>query len=519
MGLFCSCFQQNDIDMDYNIMNNQIMKTTTKHDLMDTTDTTSNTTTTTTSTSTAVINVVGVIDNTLEIKKRERLAQKRKLEMKLCQEKKIKIIEDADLGVDNRYMLCYYSGAGSFGTVYSACSTKDEFLNDKYPFVVKKIYSLFSNVFNTKCILREILFARWLNHPHILKLHDIIPPKQENRFDDIVLVYPRYDTDLHYILNSNQILTEAHIQLFMYQIIYALVYLHSMNIMHRDIKPANIFVNSDCHVVLGDLGTTRVHSDFMNEHVCTRWYRSPELILSSTRYDTALDMWSLGCVFAQLLGGQHGAKQKDTNAIFRGTTCFPTSLGSPKNKYAFKSDTDQLNVIFNTIGTPSDSDIDSIISTDINTENTKKYLSTLPKRNPIRWDQRFPHASPHAIDLLGKLICIDPKKRITAEEALLHPFIFGMRYGNEQFQYTMNDNLKQRLNEFETKFIANPHHLRPLFLKEIHEIRDINNTKINTESTTVDYKKVITTYNSAPAATTSCPQDDAASNALATQKP
>merc|ERR1711991_810807 len=112
------------------------------------------------------------------------------------------------------------------------------------------------------------------------------------------------ETDLHQIIASPQNLSDEHVQYFVYQILCGLNHLHSANILHRDLKPSNLLVNGDCELKFADFGLARVEShldDFMTEYVTTKWYRAPEVILSWKEYTKAIDVWSTGCIFAELM--------------------------------------------------------------------------------------------------------------------------------------------------------------------------------------------------------------------------
>ena len=117
---------------------------------------------------------------------------------------------------------------------------------------------------------------------------------------------------MHQIIGSPQALTDDHVQYFLYQILRGLKYIHSANVLHRDLKPSNILLNGNCDLKICDFGLARVakanqtDNGFMTEYVATRWYRAPEIMLSWKEYTKAIDVWSVGCIFAELLGRLRG---------------------------------------------------------------------------------------------------------------------------------------------------------------------------------------------------------------------
>ena len=138
----------------------------------------------------------------------------------------------------------------------------------------------------------------------MIKLVDIIKPNDLN-FTDIYLVFEYMQTDLEKVINSKMNLTDEHIKFFVYQILKGIYYLHSGDVIHRDIKPDNLLVNKNCQLKICDMGLARKFeeiSDHKTFYVVTRWYRAPEIILSSQDYSKSIDIWSVGCVFAELLG-------------------------------------------------------------------------------------------------------------------------------------------------------------------------------------------------------------------------
>jgi mitogen-activated protein kinase 1/3 len=157
----------------------------------------------------------------------------------------------------------------------------------------------------------------------------------------------------------------------------------------------------------------------LTKHVVTRWYRAPELILIQP-YTSAVDIWSLGCILAELLSMQEGsvAGYEDRKPLFPGGTCYP--LSGDLDKIKTEERLDQLSVIFGIIGTPSPEDIASI-------GNANEYIKSMQKTKGKPLENIFPAADPAAIDLLKKMLKFNPKLRCTAEEALEHHFFKGVR--------------------------------------------------------------------------------------------
>nr|XP_027201339.1 mitogen-activated protein kinase 4-like [Dermatophagoides pteronyssinus] len=197
----------------------------------------------------------------------------------------------------NRYELRGLLGVGSYGRVWAAY---DRVL--KKLVAVKRINKLFSDLTDCKRILREIcILNRLPNHNNIVKLLDCFIDEEQTieNFDTLYLVMDISDSDLRKILKQNVYLTEMHVLTLMYHLLCGILYLHSAGIYHRDLKPANCLVNQNCTVKICDLGLARTNQ--LTSHVVTRWYRAPELILLQPNYDEKIDVWSIGCIFGELL--------------------------------------------------------------------------------------------------------------------------------------------------------------------------------------------------------------------------
>lgn len=189
-------------------------------------------------------------------------------------------------------------GRGAYGIVCSAVNSETG-----EEVAIKKIGNAFDNRIDAKRTLREIKLLRHMDHENIVAIRDIIRPPTRENFNDVYIVYELMDTDLHQIIRSNQPLTEDHCQYFLYQLLRGLKYIHSAKVLHRDLKPSNLLLNANCDLKICDFGLARTTSetDFMTEYVVTRWYRAPELLLNCSEYTAAIDVWSVGCIFMELL--------------------------------------------------------------------------------------------------------------------------------------------------------------------------------------------------------------------------
>ena len=148
-----------------------------------------------------------------------------------------------------------------------------------------------------------------------MSFNSIMLPKSRETFNDLYVVSDLMNTDLASIIKSPQNLSDNHIQFFIYQILRGLKYMHSANIIHRDLvradqqKPRNLLVNRNCDLCICDFGLARAigedtnaPSNIMTDYVATRWYRAPELLLGQTKYGPSVDVWSVGCILAELIG-------------------------------------------------------------------------------------------------------------------------------------------------------------------------------------------------------------------------
>ena len=180
----------------------------------------------------------------------------------------------------------------------------------------------------------------------------------------------------------------------------------------------------------------------LSVHVVSRWYRAPELILIETNYTSSIDVWSVGCIFGELMMmiKENAKTFMDRAPLFPGQSCFPLSPpGSKKvkvNEFGFPNEkADQLNIIFDVIGSPDEESMGFVSD-----PNAVLYLKSLSqkKKNKINFKSKFPGSSDESLDLLQKMLIFDPKKRITVQESLEHPFFKSVRDPSKEEEATFN---------------------------------------------------------------------------------
>ncbi|KAI4387997.1 hypothetical protein MLD38_000375 [Melastoma candidum] len=312
--------------------------------------------------------------------------------------KKMKEMEFfSEYGDANRYKILDVIGKGSYGVV---CAAVDTHTGEKV--AIKKINNIFEHISDAIRILREVKLLRLLRHPDIVDIKSIMLPPSKREFKDIYVVFELMESDLHQVIKANDDLTREHHQFFLYQMLRALKYMHTASVYHRDLKPKNILANANCKLKVCDFGLARVAFNdapstvFWTDYVATRWYRAPELCGSFfSKYTPAIDIWSIGCILAEVLTGK---------PLFPGKTVVH-----------------QLDLITDLLGTPPPESISGVRN-----EKARKYLAEMRKKQPVPFSQKFPNADPLALRLLQRLLAFDAHDRPTAEEALADPYFKGL---------------------------------------------------------------------------------------------
>uniref|UniRef100_A0A8C0ZGM1 mitogen-activated protein kinase n=1 Tax=Cyanistes caeruleus TaxID=156563 RepID=A0A8C0ZGM1_CYACU len=264
---------------------------------------------------------------------------------------------------------------------------------------IKKLYRPFQSELFAKRAYRELRLLKHMKHENVINLIGFLS------FFSFVLSYlvmPFMGTDLSKIMKHEK-LTEDRIQFLVYQMLKGLKYIHSSGIIHRDLKPGNLAVNEDCELKILDFGLARHTDSEMTGYVVTRWYRAPEVILNWMHYTQTVDIWSVGCIMAEMITGR---------PLFKGNDHL-----------------DQLTEIMKVTGTPTQDFVQKLHSQD-----AKNYIKSLPKVQKKDFASILKYANPLAVNLLEKMLVLDAEKRVTAAEALMHPYFEPVHDPEEEIE-------------------------------------------------------------------------------------
>ncbi|XP_056603661.1 mitogen-activated protein kinase 12b isoform X2 [Triplophysa dalaica] len=331
-------------------------------------------------------------------------------------------------------------GTGAYGTVCSAIDRKTG-----VRVAIKKLHRPFQSRLFAKRAYRELRLLKHMKHENVIGLLDVFTSEiLLDRFQDFYLVMPYMGTDLGKLMKMER-LSEDRIQFLVYQILRGLKYIHSAGIIHRDLKPGNLAVNQDCELKILDFGLARQADSEMTGYVVTRWYRAPEVILNWMHYSQTVDIWSVGCIMAEMLLGR---------PLFKGNDHL-----------------DQLREIMKITGTPAQDFIMKLQSQD-----AKNYIRGLPKVPKKDLNTIFFKASSEAVGALDRMLVLDPEKRVSAAEALELPLFTEFREPEEEtealpYDHSM-DNMELPLDQWKRHTFTEILSFQP----PITEIRDSKET-------------------------------------------
>ncbi|KAH0928039.1 hypothetical protein HID58_020295 [Brassica napus] len=278
-------------------------------------------------------------------------------------------------------------GQGTYSNVFRACE-----VSTGRVMALKKIRVQNFDTENIRFIAREIMILRRLDHPNIMKLEGIIASRNSN---SMYFVFDYMEHDLEGLCSSPDInFTEAQIKCYMQQLLLAVEHCHLRGIMHRDIKAANILVNNKGVLKLADFGLANIvtprNKNQLTSRVVTLWYRAPELLMGSTSYSVSVDLWSVGCVFAEILTGRPPLKGR--------------------------TEIEQLHKIYKLCGSPDE----ELWRNNKLHPQTKMFGQQHQYEGCLR--ETFEEFPKTAVNLLENLFSIDPEKRGTASSALMSEY-------------------------------------------------------------------------------------------------
>ncbi|VDL72703.1 unnamed protein product [Nippostrongylus brasiliensis] len=376
--------------------------------------------------------------------------------------------EDVDGHVLDKYDLQKRLGKGAYGIVWKAVDRRS-----KEVVALKKIFDAFRNQTDSQRTFREVMFLQEFGrHPNVIKLFNILKADNDR---DIYLVFEYMEADLHNVIKKMTILKDVHKQYIMCQLFRAIRFLHSGNVLHSRVAKLSIHSFIPAHVsrTFVRARESNLLEDYpegqnmpeLTEYVATRWYRSPEILLAAKRYTKGVDMWSLGCILAEMLLGR---------ALFPGTSTI-----------------NQIERIMNSISRPSRSDIESIGS-----HYAMSVLEKMPQRPRKTLESMINTSNPHALDLIHRLLIFAPHRRLTVEQCLVHPYVVQFHNPADEpiLPYDVNlplpDHIQLSIDDYRNKLYdmmnQKKTHIRRIQHEKIKQIeRPRTTTTVATPSSTV----------------------------------
>jgi len=277
-------------------------------------------------------------------------------------------------------------GEGTYGVVYKAQDSTGGI------YALKTIRLEAEDEGIPSTAIREISLLKELQHPNIVRLCDVIHTERK-----LTLVFEYLDQDLKKLLDMcDGGLDAATTKSFLYQLLRGIAYCHQHRVLHRDLKPQNLLINREGALKLADFGLARAFGIPVRSYtheVVTLWYRAPDVLMGSRKYSTPVDIWSVGCIFAEMVNGR---------PLFPGN-----------------ADADQLQKIFKVLGTPSDTTWPTITE-------LPDWKPDFPQYEPQPWLSIVPNLDPTGVDLLSKMLQYYPDRRVLGKLAMEHEYFRGL---------------------------------------------------------------------------------------------
>ncbi|XP_034311681.1 cyclin-dependent kinase 1-like [Crassostrea angulata] len=280
-------------------------------------------------------------------------------------------------------------GEGTYGVVYKGRNKKSGRL-----VALKKIRLESEEEGVPSTAIREISLLKELQHPNIVCLEDVL--MQENK---LYLVFEFLSMDLKRYMDTipnGQFMDKMLVKSYLYQIMQSILFCHQRRVLHRDLKPQNLLIDNKGVIKLADFGLARAFGipvRVYTHEVVTLWYRAPEILLGSQRYSTPVDIWSVGCIFAEMM---------TKRPLFHGD-----------------SEIDQLFRIFRTLTTPTDETWPGVTS-------LPDYKPTFPNWKTNQLASAVQRLDNTGLDLLQQMLIYDPANRISAKKALNHIYFANL---------------------------------------------------------------------------------------------
>jgi len=242
--------------------------------------------------------------------------------------------------------------------------------------------------------VREISILKQLQHPNIVQLYDVVHTETS-----LTLIFEYMDQDLKNYLDAcgDKGIDEYTIKSFLYQLLQGIAHCHQQRVLHRDLKPQNLLINMEGELKLADFGLARgfgIPVKKYTHEVVTLWYRPPDVLMGNTKYSTQVDMWGVGCIFAEMSIGQ------------------PLFCGSSNSSQLFK--------IFKIMGTPTKQSWPEMV-------NLSEYKESFPKYKARKLKNYVPKLGKQGLDILVKFLQYDPMKRISAKAAMKHEYFADLK--------------------------------------------------------------------------------------------